>query len=249
MNKVTVIMPAYNSSKTIARSIECVLNQTYDNFELIIVCDAPTDDTELIARQFLDSRITVIVLEVNQGVSVARNIALNMATGRYISFCDADDYWYEEKLSIQIKLLGKYNVFACHANCHLVNVSGAITGLRRYPEFVSYKMMRHRNYICNSSGIYDTEKLPVVFQKKIYHEDYLMWLEILSPDNVSVSSKEPLLMYTVNPNALSGNKLKSFIGMVRIQREHGLSWFQCCISFILNIISRVAPALLPLVRN
>ena len=249
MNKVTVIMPAYNSSKTISKSIKCVLNQKYNNLELIVVCDAPTDNTEIIAKEFTDPRVKIVVLDDNQGVAEARNAGLKLALGRYIAFCDADDYWYPEKLSVQIDLRKQLNVSVCHANCHLVNVSGEIIGMRKYPMLVTYKMMKHRNYICNSSGIYDTKKLPVILNKNIYHEDYLMWLEILSPDGVSVGSKQPLLMYTVNPNSLSANKFKSVIGMLRVQRKHGLSRLQCCINLILNFFSRIFPSLIALTRN
>ena len=249
MNKVTVIMPAYNSSKTISKSIKCVLDQKYNNLELIVVCDAPTDNTEIIAKQFTDPRVKIVVLDENQGVAEARNVGLKLASGRYIAFCDSDDYWYAEKLSVQIELLKKFNVFVCHSNCHLVDISGEIAGMRKYPMFVTYKMMKHRNYICNSSGIYDTKKLPVILNKNIYHEDYLMWLEILSPNGVSVGSKQPLLMYTVNPNSLSGNKFKSIIGMLRVQRKHGLSRLQCYINLILNVFSRIFPLLISLTRN
>lgn len=249
MNKVTVIMPAYNSSKTISKSIKCVLNQRYKNLELIVICDAPTDNTEIIARQFTDQRVKIVVLNEKQSVAEARNAGLKLASGRYIAFCDSDDYWYPEKLSVQIELLKQSNVFVCHANCHLVDVSGEIIGMRKYPMFVSYKMMKHRNYICNSSGIYDTKKLPVILNKNIYHEDYLMWLEILSPNGVSVGSKQPLLMYTVNPNSLSGNKFKSIMGMLRVQRKHGLSRLQCCFNLILNVLSRIFPSLIALTRN
>ncbi len=239
MDKVTVIMPAYNSSQSIAKSIQCVLDQKYNFLELIVICDAPTDDTSSIVRQFSDSRIRIVELEHNQGVSNARNTGLNLASGRYIAFCDADDYWYADKLSTQLELLKESNTSVCHSSCHLVDLSGAIIGLRSYPELVTYKMMRHRNYICNSSGLYDTKKIPIVLQKNIYHEDYLMWLEILSTQGTSIGSKSPLLMYTQNPNGLSSNKLKSILGMVRIQRQHGIGWMEFSLNILINIMSRL----------
>lgn len=246
MDKISVIMPAYNASAFIARSIQSVLGQRNVLLELIVICDAPTDDTVEIVKRFTDARIEIVELEENQGVSEARNAGLRLATGRYIAFCDADDYWYPEKLSIQIELLEKSNSAVCHANCDLVDIDGMTLGLRRYPEIVTYKMMRHRNYICNSSGLFDTSKLSVVFQQSIYHEDYLMWLEILSNSGMSIGSKKPLLMYTINPNSLSGNKLVSLIGALKIQRKHGLGWFECSVNFFLNIGIRVMELLLPL---
>lgn len=242
-------MPAYNSSKTITKSIKSVLEQNYDNLELIVICDAPKDNTVKLVKNFSDSRLRVIVLNENQGVSEARNVGLKLAKGRYIAFCDSDDYWYKDKLSIQINLLNRNNVFVSHANSHLADVSGNVIGIRKYPEHVSYKMMRYRNYICNSSGLYDTKKLPIIFCKNIYHEDYLMWLEILSPKGISIASEKPLLIYTLNPDSLSGNKLKSFIGTLNVQRKHGLSFFQCLVSLILNILSRLIPPLVDRIKN
>jgi teichuronic acid biosynthesis glycosyltransferase TuaG len=239
-------MPAYNSAKFIAESIQCILDQTYFCLELIIICDKSIDNTIEIAKKFSDERIKILEPEKNQGVSEARNIGLKLAVGRYIAFCDADDYWYTEKLSTQIGLLEKSNLAVCHSNCDLVDLSGVTIGLRRYPEMVTYKMMRHRNYICNSSGLYDTEKLQVILQRKIYHEDYLMWLELLSDAGMSIGSKNPLLKYTINPNGLSSNKLKSLLGAFYIQRLHGLGWFECGVNFFLNIAGRVIELILPL---
>tara|TARA_B100001093_G_scaffold520424_1_gene615733 strand:- start:10311 stop:11063 length:753 start_codon:yes stop_codon:yes gene_type:complete len=239
MDKVSVIMPAYNAAKFITRSMQGILQQSYSSLELIIICDAPTDNTVDIAKGFIDERIKIVELEENHGVSEARNVGLRLATGRYIAFCDADDIWYTTKLSTQIELLEKTNSAVCHANCDLVDVLGTTLGSRNYPKRVTYKMMRHRNYICNSSGLYDKTKLQVIFQKKIYHEDYLMWLEIISKAGISVGIKKPQLMYTINPNGLSSNKLKSLVGALNVQRIHGVGLFECIINFFLNIIGRI----------
>ncbi len=249
MDKVSVIMPAYNASKFIVRSIRSILQQSYAKLELIVICDAPIDNTVELAKQFTDARIKIIEQEENLGVAEARNVGLRLATGRYIAFCDADDYWYQEKLSIQIELLKTSNSAVCHANCDLAKVAGKIIGSRRYPKVITYKMMRYRNYICNSSGLYDTKKISVVYQKKIYHEDYLMWLEILSESKISIGSKKPLLVYTINSNGLSSNKFKSFIGTLKIQRKHGVGWFEFNVNFLLNIASRLIELLLPSSRR
>lgn len=239
MSLVSIIMPAYNASHFISRSIQCILDQNYDNFELIIICDAPTDNTVEIVKSFTDKRIRTFFLESNHGVSEARNLGLSQASGRYIAFCDADDFWYPEKLSIQIHLMQTQNLSICHSNCDLVNTAGNKIGQRIYPSIVTYKIMKYRNFICNSSGIYDAKKLSIVFQEKVYHEDYLMWLSLLSKAGKSVRSSQPLLMYTINPNGLSHNKIKSFLGMLKIQHLHGISLIECVFNLVPHIISRV----------
>ena len=98
---ISIIMPVFNSSTTIANSVESVLAQTYKKFELIIVDDCSQDDSLLIAKQYAekDKRIKVIKLEKNSGAAVARNTAIAAANGRYIAFLDSDDLWLSKKSS------------------------------------------------------------------------------------------------------------------------------------------------------
>ena len=98
MIKVSVIMPAYNSEKTIRESIESVLCQQFDNFELIIVDDGSTDSTYNICNSIIDSRLHVVT-QKNQGPSSARNRGLELAKGKYIMFIDSDDFFVENTLN------------------------------------------------------------------------------------------------------------------------------------------------------
>lgn len=101
-NKISVIMPAYNTEKYIGKSIESVLKQDYEDFELIVVDDGSKDNTKNIVRQYAakDARIKLIVQEENQGVSVARNTGIDIAQGDYIAFLDSDDLWEKDSLSV-----------------------------------------------------------------------------------------------------------------------------------------------------
>lgn len=111
MNKlVSVIMPTYNREKTIVSSIMSVLNQTYFNFELIIVDDCSTDNSLHLIKNIIDSRIIVINLITNKGSCHARNIGIFNSKGDYICFIDSDDVWLPNKLDYQINLLNiNYN--------------------------------------------------------------------------------------------------------------------------------------------
>ena len=101
---VSIIMPAYNASAFIAEAIRSVLDQTYSNWELIIVDDGSTDETPLVVRSFVDKRVKYIRKE-RQGQSAARNTAMQRASGVYLSFLDADDLFLPRKLELQIKYL------------------------------------------------------------------------------------------------------------------------------------------------
>ena len=103
MPKVSVIIPTYNRAHLIGRSIQSVLNQTYQDFEIIIVDDGSTDDTEDVIRNFNDSRIIYIRHKENKGPSAARNTGIKASKGEFIAFQDSDDEWFPEKLDKQIE--------------------------------------------------------------------------------------------------------------------------------------------------
>ncbi len=111
MELVSVIMPTYNCGPFIAESIRSVLAQTYSNWELIIVDDCSTDETETIVRSFDDPRIHYLQNEQNSGAALTRNKALRAAKGRYIAFLDSDDLWNPDKLERQIAFM-EHNGYA-----------------------------------------------------------------------------------------------------------------------------------------
>lgn len=100
---VSVIIPTYNRARLLGRAIQSILNQTYPNFEIIVVDDCSTDKTENVVRSFRDERIRYIRQEKNTGAVVARNRGIKAAIGEHIAFQDSDDEWLPEKLEKQMK--------------------------------------------------------------------------------------------------------------------------------------------------
>ena len=98
--KVSVITPMYNCEKFISETIESVLNQTYTNWEMIIIDDCSTDKSKQIVKQYIerDKRIRLIALNENSGAAVARNKGIEVSSGRFIAFLDGDDLWESNKL-------------------------------------------------------------------------------------------------------------------------------------------------------
>ena len=99
---ISVIIPTYNRAETILRSVNSVLNQTYDDIELLIIDDGSTDNTKELLEQLDDSRIRYFCLDTNGGASNARNVGANLAKGEWIAFQDSDDAWKPDKLSKQM---------------------------------------------------------------------------------------------------------------------------------------------------
>lgn len=104
---VSIITPTWNCGRFIAETIESVLAQTYQNWEMIIVDDCSTDNTRGVVAEFSDPRIKYHCLDVNSGAAVARNTALRLASGRWIAFLDSDDLWKPTKLERQLKFMAE----------------------------------------------------------------------------------------------------------------------------------------------
>ncbi|MEM9507402.1 MAG: glycosyltransferase [Cyanobacteria bacterium P01_E01_bin.35] len=107
MSKISVVIPTYNAEKTILTTVNSVLQQTYQDLEIIVINDGSSDRTEEILATIKDSRLKVYTF-ANEGLSQARNRGIDLATGDYISFLDADDCWKEDKLADQLLALEKY---------------------------------------------------------------------------------------------------------------------------------------------
>ena len=115
-NKVSIIMPSFNSEKYVLDAIISVQNQTYKNWEMIIVDDCSNDNTINIISEVIanDNRIKLYRQERNLGAGAARTRALGLINGRFIAYLDADDIWYPDKLSKQISFMLKNNIgFSC----------------------------------------------------------------------------------------------------------------------------------------
>lgn len=126
MPKVSIILPTYNRASLIGRAIKSVLNQTYGDFELIIVDDGSTDDTEKIVGSFSDKRISYVKHEVNKGAAAARNTGLTIANGELIAFQDSDDEWVFHKLHKQIGIFEKLpsTVGMVYSNINIMTIDG-----------------------------------------------------------------------------------------------------------------------------
>ena len=118
---VSIITPVYNCAKFIAETINSVIAQTYINWELIIVDDCSTDDTENVVRSFQDQRIHYYKNVENSGAAISRNRALREAKGRWIAFLDSDDLWLPNKLDRQIKFMMDNHISFSYTNLGVID--------------------------------------------------------------------------------------------------------------------------------
>lgn len=215
---VSIIMPSYNSSKTIEKSINSVIEQSYPFWELIVVDDCSSDATRTILEGVRDSRVKFFSLQENSGSPVTpRNVAIKKATGDYIAFLDSDDYWLPNKLLLQLSLMHEKNSLVCHGSYY--RLRGETRSLMQAKDFVDYKDMLSGNKIGNLTGLYNCRVIGKVFQEHIGHEDYLMWLNILH-GRFSVGVHEPIACYSVSLSSVSSNKIKSAMWHFNILKNH-----------------------------
>ncbi|MCM1251253.1 MAG: glycosyltransferase [Clostridium sp.] len=144
--KVSVVIPTYNRANTIKRAIDSVLNQTYKDFELIIVDDGSTDDTAQIVNEYKDSRLRYLVTEKRRGANHARNIGIQNAVGEYIAFQDSDDVWLEDKLEKQMNVFETRNdvdIVFSRFTYILLNGSTGLIPNRNYTQEMLAKDIAH----------------------------------------------------------------------------------------------------------
>lgn len=177
---VSIIMPSYNTAPFIQKTIQSVFGQTYTNWELIIVDDCSTDNTDEILAEIQDKRIRVYKNERNFGAAVSRNKALREATGRWIAFLDSDDLWKPEKLEKQIRFMEKNGYGFSYTNYEEIDTAGNKTGIKvTGPEKITRTGMFNYCWPGCLTVMYDAKKIGLVQIKDIKkNNDYAMWLKI-----------------------------------------------------------------------
>jgi glycosyltransferase involved in cell wall biosynthesis len=212
MDKVSVIMPVFNAEKFLKDAIRSVLSQTYENLELLIVDDCSNDNSLQICNDFKekDSRVKVFKNDLNRGTGFSRNFALEKATGRYISFLDADDIWKENKLEKQVNFMTEFSVPITFCFYELIDENGDSKNLIvKAPTVLTYKKLLKNNYIGNLTGIYDTQTFGKVEISNIRkRQDWLMWLQLLKIVKICYPVEESLAFYRKVENSISSNKFR-----------------------------------------
>ncbi len=187
---LSIIIPTYNAEKFISQAIQSILDQTYNNFELIIINDGSTDKTKIIIESFNDKRIRYFENEKNSGIVFSRNKGLKLAQGEYIGMLDADDIAYPEKFEEQINFLEQNKDFGMLGSwANFIDEEGVgLAGnwkLKATPEMIP-AIMLFKNYFLQSAVIYRKQCINQYSFRKGFDilEDYLIWMEIIRKHKV-----------------------------------------------------------------
>ncbi|WPO80108.1 glycosyltransferase family 2 protein [Flavobacterium sp. KACC 22761] len=223
---VSIIVPTYNTEKFIRQTIESVQNQTYTNWEMILVDDASTDQTIAIIEEFAqkDSRIKLFKLEKNSGNGFARNVALEKASGKYIAYLDSDDLWRSDKLEKQLQFLKEKNAPFTFSFYDSIDEEGNNLNRRvENPQPLTYKQLFFCNYVGNLTAIYDVEYFgKIILETSQKRQDWRIWLTILKQIRTAEAIPEPLAFYRIRKDSISSSKFKLIKHNFGVYREfHG----------------------------
>lgn len=177
---VSIIMPSYNTAPYINDTIQSVLDQTYSNWELIIVDDCSTDNTDEVLNEITDERIKVYKNETNSGAAISRNKALREAKGQWIAFLDSDDLWDKDKLKYQIAFMEENNYYFSYTNYEEIDVYGNKTGVQiTGPKHISKTGMYNYCWPGCLTVIYNADVVGLIQIADIKkNNDYAMWLKV-----------------------------------------------------------------------
>ena len=182
---VSIIMPSYNTANFIGETIKSVLEQTYKNWELLIVDDCSTDNTDEVVARYNDERITYMKNLKNSGAAVSRNKALNVARGKWIAFLDSDDLWYPTKLEEQIKYMKKNKYSFSYTSYEEIDENDVTNGVKvTGPKKITKRGMYRYCWPGCLTVMYDAEKIGKIQIADIKkNNDYAMWLKVIKKAN------------------------------------------------------------------
>lgn len=232
MPKIAVIIPVYNNSFSIATTLSSALQQTFTDFEVIIINDGSTDQSLKIIEQYTDDRISIYTQE-NKGVSAARNLGIEKATAPYIAFLDADDFWLPNHLEELYLLIqdfpdcgmycNRYKIKTTEKHFQQTSFRGIDYNFRGIVEnyFFSSKPFR----IAFTSALLIPKKVLIQFngfnEKCSNGEDVELWSQIGLQFPVVVSNKVTAIYTFSNPNSLSKQQIdpKKIMSFERFENQ------------------------------
>lgn len=213
---VSIVVPVYNAAPYIEQTISMVLAQTYSNWELLLVDDCSTDRSVEVVRQIMEKersgRIQLFCLRTNLGAAGARNYGIDHANGRYLSFLDADDLWFPEKLQKELLFIKEKDAAFVCTSYEFGDEQARGTGkVVHVPPVLSYKKALSRTVIFTTTVLIDMEKTgrELIRMPDVKSEDTATWWKIMKQGYQAYGLDEVLAIYRRPPQSLSSNKCEA----------------------------------------
>ena len=221
---VSIVVPVYNAEKYIEQTISSVLDQTMEDWELILVDDVSKDNSARIIEQLIrdhpERRIRLIRNETNAGAAASRNRGVDAASGRYIAFLDADDLWYPDKLAKQLQYMEKHQAALVFTSYEYGNEEAVPTGkVVRVPQTLTYSQALSRTVIFTSTVLIDTVAIGKPRMPSIASEDTATWWNILKTGVTAYGLDQPLAIYRRPAASLSSDKKEAVRRIWNLYRQ------------------------------
>jgi teichuronic acid biosynthesis glycosyltransferase TuaG len=225
MSKVDIILPAYNCEKYIVEAIDSVVDQSYEDWKLIIIDDGSTDLTNDLIKNYLsDKRISLKRLKKNKGQGFCRNFALRYSKSKYVAFIDADDIWLKEKLKRQIDLMSDLNLsftYTNYSSFREINGKKRINKNIVLPESFNFDQFIKNTSICTSAMIVEREKVGLArFLNISSCDDYLFKCKLLKNCNLAKKVGENLTLYRISSNSIQSSRIKNLYWVWHVNKHY-----------------------------
>ena len=223
MSLVSIIMPYYKKELYIKDSIESILKQSYQNFEIILVNDEIENKNYNFLKEIsnLDSRIKLYTNEKNLGAGETRNKAITISKGEYIAFCDCDDLWKSSKLEIQLQHMKKLNLDFSFTAYEIIDENKRVISSRKAENIINFEKLRNSCDIGLSTvilkrKIFDKEehRFPELKTK----EDYALWMRLAKNGIKMIGINQNLTSWRKNKNSLSSSTFQKLLDGYKVYR-------------------------------
>jgi len=242
---VSIVVPVYNAERYLKDTLQTVLDQTYEKWELLLVDDCSTDTSVEIIKTYKDKRIKLILQEKNSGAAVTRNRGIVEATGEYIAFLDADDIWMQNKLKNQIQFMKEKKCAFSFSSYEFADEFGKSSGKKIcIPKTLSYRQALKNTIISTPSVIFNMKLMnkDLIYFPNVKSEDTANWWSILKQGYIAYGFDEVTYYYRRSTKSLSANKLeaiKRIWNLYRKQEKLGIlySGYNFCF-YVFNTVKK-----------
>jgi teichuronic acid biosynthesis glycosyltransferase TuaG len=225
MSVVSIIMPYYKKELYIEKSINSILNQSYQNFEIILINDDfDNQNIDFINKiSNLDPRIRLIHNDKNLGAGLSRNKAIKLSVGEYIAFCDCDDLWNKNKLEFQLNFMKEFNLNFSFTTFEIIDENDKPIKIRKARNFINFKQLRNSCDIGLSTVIikkkfFDKDKYQ--FPNLKTKEDYVLWMKLAKDRVIMKGLDRNLSSWRKNKNSLSSSTIQKLKDGYKVYRIH-----------------------------
>lgn len=250
---VSIIMPSYMTGNLIAESIESVISQTYTNWELIIIDDCSTDNTDTVITKYRDKRIRYFKNEKNSGAARSRNRALCEAKGKWIAFLDSDDLWMPNKLEKQISFMKENGYHFSYTDYLEIDAWGIKTGVKiTGPQKITKTGFYNYCWPGCLTVMYDREFIGLIQIEDIRkNNDYAMWLKVCQKAECYLLDEVLAEYRRGRSGSVSSHSIRTMIGWhYRLFRyAEKQSMLYSCINTVRNMLFGVIKKLIYVVHE